>query len=52
MSGVCDLWGAYIMASLLGLWAVEGIIPDRWDAVGDGMCLAGAPVILWTPRMG
>lgn len=44
--------GVYIMASLLWLWGVEGIIPDRWDAVGAGMCLAGASVILWAPRMG
>ena len=44
--------GVYIMASLLWLWTMEGIIPDRWDAVGAGMCLAGAAVILWAPRMG
>jgi hypothetical protein len=39
------------MASLLWLWAVEGMAPDRWDAVGAGMCLVGAAVILWAPRM-
>lgn len=38
--------GVYIMASLLWLWAVEGMAPDRWDAVGAGMCLVGAAVIL------
>lgn len=38
--------GVYIMASLLWLWPVEGMAPDRWDAVGAGMCLAGVAVIL------
>jgi small multidrug resistance family-3 protein len=39
--------GVYIMASLLWLWAVEGMAPDRWDTVGrTGMCLVGAAVIL------
>lgn len=44
--------GVYIMASLLWLWAMEGIVPDRWDVVGTGICLMGAAVILWGPRMG
>ncbi|MDR4493149.1 MAG: YnfA family protein [Nitrospirales bacterium] len=44
--------GVYIMASLLWLWAVESMLPDRWDMVGAGMCLAGAAVILWVPRGG
>ncbi|WP_447965303.1 YnfA family protein [Nitrospira sp. Ecomares 2.1] len=44
--------GVYIMASLVWLWAVEGMPPDRWDLVGAGMCLAGAAMILWAPRMG
>jgi small multidrug resistance family-3 protein len=43
--------GVYIMASLLWLWAIEGIVPDRWDALGAGICLAGAGIILWAPRI-
>lgn len=42
--------GVYIVASLLWLWAVEGIRPDRWDVVGAGLCIAGAAVILLGPR--
>ncbi|UCH91729.1 MAG: hypothetical protein JSU60_03220, partial [Nitrospirota bacterium] len=42
--------GVYIAASLIWLWAVEGIFPDRWDAIGAGICLAGAALILWGPR--
>jgi small multidrug resistance family-3 protein len=42
--------GVYIAASLLWLWAVEGARPDRWDALGAAICLAGAAVILFGPR--
>jgi small multidrug resistance family-3 protein len=42
--------GVYIVASLGWLWAVEGFRPDRWDAIGAAICLAGAAVILWMPR--
>jgi small multidrug resistance family-3 protein len=42
--------GAYIAASLLWLWAIEGARPDRWDITGATICLAGAAVILWGPR--
>ena len=38
--------GVYICASLGWLWAVEGVRPDRWDAIGALLCLAGAAVIL------
>ncbi|OSQ38240.1 membrane protein [Thalassospira sp. MCCC 1A01428] len=42
--------GVYIAVSLLWLWLVEGMRPDRWDMVGAGMCVAGAMVILFAPR--
>lgn len=42
--------GVYIAASLLWLWGVEGKMPDRWDAIGAAICLAGAAVILYMPR--
>ena len=44
--------GVYICASLVWLWAVEGIKPDRWDLIGAGLCLLGAAVILLGPRAG
>ena len=44
--------GIYIAASLLWLWAVEGLRPDRWDVAGAAICLAGAAVILLGPRHG
>ncbi|MFG1297746.1 YnfA family protein [Xanthobacter variabilis] len=42
--------GIYIVASLAWLWAVEGVRPDRWDAAGAALCLAGAAVIVFGPR--
>jgi small multidrug resistance family-3 protein len=42
--------GVYIAASLVWLWLVEGSRPDRWDAIGAGVCLIGAGIILFGPR--
>jgi small multidrug resistance family-3 protein len=42
--------GIYIACSLLWLWAVEGIRPDRWDVTGAAVCLAGAAIILFGSR--
>ena len=42
--------GVYIAASLLWLWAVEGVRPDRADLGGAALALAGVAVILFLPR--
>ncbi len=42
--------GVYIAASLLWLWLVEGLRPDRWDLAGSALCLIGAGLILFGPR--
>ena len=42
--------GIYIVASLIWLWAVEGLRPDRWDLAGAAFCLAGTAIILLAPR--
>jgi small multidrug resistance family-3 protein len=42
--------GVYIAASLLWLYIVERVFPDRWDMIGAGICLVGAGLILWGPR--
>lgn len=44
--------GVYILASLLWLWSVEGVRPDRWDALGAALAILGAGVILLAPRAG
>jgi small multidrug resistance family-3 protein len=43
--------GIYIVASLLWLWIAEGTRPDRWDLLGAALCLAGAAIILFGPRV-
>lgn len=42
--------GVYIAASLVWLWAFEGMRPDRWDLTGATICLVGAAIILFGPR--
>ena len=42
--------GIYIVASLVWLWFVEGMRPDRWDVGGAAVCLLGAGLILFAPR--
>lgn len=42
--------GIYIAASLMWLWAAEGVSPDRWDLTGAAIAVAGAIVILAGPR--
>jgi small multidrug resistance family-3 protein len=42
--------GIYIATSLLWLWSVEGQRPDRWDAIGAAISVAGAGVILFGRR--
>lgn len=41
--------GVYIASSLLWLWLVDGIRPDKWDLTGVTLCLFGAAIILLAP---
>lgn len=42
--------GVYIAASLLWLWIIEGLRPDRYDLTGAVLCVIGAAIILFGPR--
>jgi small multidrug resistance family-3 protein len=42
--------GIYILASLGWLWAVERVVPDRWDTLGVTLAVAGTLVILLAPH--
>lgn len=42
--------GVYIASSLLWLWFIEGVKPDRADILGAGVCLIGAAIIIAAPR--
>ena len=48
--GFATYGGVYIAASLVWLWAFEGMRPDRWDLTGATICLVGAAIILFGPR--
>ena len=42
--------GAYIVASLVWPWAIEGQRPDCWDLTGALLCVIGARIFLFVPR--
>ncbi|PZO05274.1 MAG: YnfA family protein [Alphaproteobacteria bacterium] len=42
--------GVYIVASLVWMALVERVRPDVWDITGGLVCLAGAAIILFSPR--
>ena len=42
--------GIYIAASLVWLWLVEDVRPDRFDLIGATLCILGAAVIVLAPR--
>lgn len=43
--------GVYIASSVIWMWLVEGVKPDRWDIIGGGICLIGAAIIFAAPRV-
>ena len=42
--------GIYILGSLVWLWLVEGVKPDKWDLLGVTISLMGTVVILFSPH--
>lgn len=42
--------GVYVSVAVVWMWWVEGMRPDRWDALGVGLTLAGMAVIAFAPR--
>ncbi len=42
--------GMFIVLSLLWGWGIDGVRPDRYDAMGAILCLAGMIVIMYAPR--
>ena len=42
--------GVYIGVAILWLWAVDGIRPTVWDALGSAVALAGMAIIVFAPR--
>ena len=48
--GYAAYGGIYILSSIVWLWLVEGVKPDRGDLIGVGIALIGTVVILFTPH--
>lgn len=42
--------GVFVAGSLLWGMTFDGFRPDRWDAIGTGICLIGVAVIMYAPR--
>lgn len=42
--------GVYVTTAVVWLWAVDGVRPTIWDAVGALLCLAGMATIALSPR--
>jgi small multidrug resistance family-3 protein len=42
--------GVFVVASLLWGWGVDGSRPDRYDAIGAAVVLAGVAIIYFAPR--
>lgn len=42
--------GVFVVLSILWGWKVDGIVPDRFDLIGEAVCLAGVAIIMYWPR--
>ncbi|MBA3480333.1 MAG: YnfA family protein [Pirellulales bacterium] len=42
--------GFFIVLSLVWGWALDGNRPDRWDAVGASVAIAGVACMMYAPR--
>jgi small multidrug resistance family-3 protein len=42
--------GVFVVLSVLWGWGVDRVVPDRFDLLGAGICLAGVGVIMYWPR--
>ena len=42
--------GVYVATAIVWLWAVDGLRPTMWDAVGALVAIAGMAIIMFAPR--
>ena len=42
--------GVYVATAIAWLWAVDGLRPTLWDAVGAAVAIAGMAIIMFAPR--
>jgi small multidrug resistance family-3 protein len=44
--------GVFVVLSVAWGWAIDGIVPDRYDWIGALICVLGVGVIMYAPRSG
>ena len=44
--------GVYVATAIAWLWAVDGLRPTLWDAVGAAVAILGMAIIMFAPRHG
>jgi len=42
--------GVYVATAIVWLWAVDGLRPTMWDAVGALVAITGMAIIMFAPR--
>jgi small multidrug resistance family-3 protein len=42
--------GVYVATAVVWLWAVDGLRPTMWDAVGALVAITGMVIIMFAPR--
>ena len=42
--------GWFVVLSIFWGWAVDKVVPDRFDLIGGLICLIGVAVIMFAPR--
>jgi small multidrug resistance family-3 protein len=42
--------GVFVVLSVLWGWAVDRVVPDRYDLIGALVCMCGVAIIMYAPR--
>lgn len=42
--------GVFVALALVWGWAIDGVLPDRYDVIGAGIALVGVGIIMYAPR--
>ena len=43
--------GVFVVMSVLWGFAVDRVVPDRWDLLGAAICLLGVGMMMYVPRV-
>ena len=42
--------GVFVVMSVLWGWAIDRVVPDRYDLIGALVCILGVGIIMYAPR--